>query len=451
MTMTLSRSSSPGTVNGNQSHNNGNGNGALATIVPEAEWSERLRKISSQDYDEEFRKEVERLQFNLRGAWRISKINEDFKLCPSYPRHFLVPTYITDETLQSVANFRSSRRIPVAVWRHRATGAIIARCSQPEVGWLGWRNNKDEELLQAFVNACAFDQGEQPNANQSMTMGDEITGRPTTLEWPKANVLKGSEVAESDVVIATNGSGFVNSASDAESMTSSSPEGSHEEVRMDKPKKMLIVDARSYASAVTNRARGGGCECIDYYPSAEIQFMNLANIHAVRKSFNSLRQLCASPPDMGSWLSNLEKTLWLQHLSGLLAASVTVSRTIDVEGRPVLIHCSDGWDRTPQIAATAQLCLDPYYRTVNGFKTLVEREWLSFGHKFGDRCGHGPNSIELNERCPVFLQWLDCVHQIHNQFPCSFEFSVGYLVSDLALTTCRTKTGELMRFHSIPN
>ncbi len=31
---------------------------------------------------------------------------------------------------------------------------------------------------------------------------------------------------------------------------------------------------------------------------------------------------------------------------------------------PVLIHCSDGWDRTTQVMALAQLMLDPYYRTI---------------------------------------------------------------------------------------
>ncbi|XP_059612654.1 myotubularin-related protein 4 isoform X4 [Phlebotomus argentipes] len=349
------------------------------------EWTGRLQKAGN--CDDDFRKEVDRLQFDLQGAWRISNVNADFKLCPSYPRYFLVPFCISDETLQSVANFRSSRRIPVAVWRHKTSGAIISRCSQPEVGWLGWRNSKDEQLLKAFVDACAFDRGEQQRKN------------------------------------GTTAPGSVSSES-----APSSPEGSHEEVRMDEPKKILIVDARSYTSAVTNRARGGGCECIEYYPSAEIQFMNLGNIHAIRKSFHALRQLCASPPDMNNWLGNLERTAWLQHMSGLLAASMTVCRTIEVNGRPVLVHCSDGWDRTPQIVATAQLCLDPYYRTVDGFRTLVEREWLSFGHKFADRCGHGPNSEDLNERCPVFLQWLDCIHQIHRQFPCSFEFSMGYLI-----------------------
>lgn len=61
--------------------------------------------------------------------------------------------------------------------------------------------------------------------------------------------------------------------------------------------KVLIVDARSYTTAVANRARGGGCECPEYYPSCDIQFMNLANIHSIRKSFHAVRQLCASDAD----------------------------------------------------------------------------------------------------------------------------------------------------------
>lgn len=106
------------------------------------------------------------------------------------------------------------------------------------------------------------------------------------------------------------------------------------------------MDARSYASAVTNRARGGGVECAEYYPSAEIQFMSLGNIHAIRKSFHSLRQLCASPPDNVNWFSLLERTMWLQHISALITASVNVCIAIEHQSRPVLIHCSDGWDRT---------------------------------------------------------------------------------------------------------
>ena len=47
-----------------------------------------------------------------------------------------------------------------------------------------------------------------------------------------------------------------------------------------------------------------------------------------------------------------------------------------------VVHCSDGWDRTSQTCAVAQLLLDPYYRTIQGYQALIEKDWLHFGHKF---------------------------------------------------------------------
>lgn len=42
-------------------------------------------------------------------------------------------------------------------FRHTGNGAVIVRCSQPEVGWLGWRSSEDEDLLKAISDACSFD------------------------------------------------------------------------------------------------------------------------------------------------------------------------------------------------------------------------------------------------------------------------------------------------------
>ncbi|XP_043288971.1 myotubularin-related protein 4 isoform X2 [Venturia canescens] len=350
--------------------------GYYAWSIEEVKDYPRLGKDNG-SYHASFNAEVERLGFNLHGTWRISQINKDYCICPSYPPQLLVPACIDDKKLGEVAKFRTSRRMPAVVWRHVNNGAVIARSSQPEVGWFGWRSPEDEDLLKALSDACSYDTGGES------IMTDATIGSTDTVE---------------DIVAPS------------------------------KTKKVLIIDARSYTTAVANRARGGGCECPDYYPNSEIQFMNLPNIHSIRKSFHAVRQLCASDVEQPNWLSLLEGTRWLQHMSDLLRAAVTVASAIERDGRPVLVHCSDGWDRTPQIVALAQILLDPYYRTMEGFQILCEREWLDFGHKFADRCGQTVGYEDPNERCPVFLQWLDCVHQLILQFKCSFQMSSAYIV-----------------------
>ncbi|XP_067556388.1 myotubularin-related protein 3 isoform X3 [Pseudorca crassidens] len=342
-----------------------------------------------------FKNEVERMGFDMNNAWRISNINEKYKLCGSYPQELIVPAWITDKELESVASFRSWKRIPAVVYRHQSNGAVIARCGQPEVSWWGWRNADDEHLVQSVAKACASD---------SRSSGSKLSTRNSPRDFPSAGDLSDVEFDSS-----------LSNASGAESLAV-------------QPQKLLILDARSYAAAVANRAKGGGCECPEYYPNCEVVFMGMANIHSIRRSFQSLRLLCTQMPDPGNWLSALESTKWLHHLSVLLKSALLVVHAVDRDQRPVLAHCSDGWDRTPQIVALAKLLLDPYYRTIEGFQVLVEMEWLDFGHKFADRCGHGENSDDLNERCPVFLQWLDCVHQLQRQFPCSFEFNEAFLV-----------------------
>ncbi|KAK6405930.1 phosphatidylinositol-3-phosphatase ymr1, partial [Oleoguttula sp. CCFEE 5521] len=39
------------------------------------------------------------------------------------------------------------------------------------------------------------------------------------------------------------------------------------------------------------------------------------------------------------------------------------------------------------VSAVAQVMLDPHYRTIEGFITLIQKDFLSFGHKFRDRNG----------------------------------------------------------------
>ena len=121
-------------------------------------------------------------------------------------------------------------------------GAVIARCSQPEVGWLGWRSPEDEALLHAIGMACALDSA---SATFKKQLVQEI-GRKTfqnghTDAVPNGDVAhNGADIADDDSI-------------------SSSESGAVEQRRV------LIVDARSYSAAVVNRAKGGGCECEGEY------------------------------------------------------------------------------------------------------------------------------------------------------------------------------------------
>eukprot|EP00768_Dysnectes_brevis_P008695 gnl/Dysnectes_brevis/8064_a14102_266.p1 GENE.gnl/Dysnectes_brevis/8064_a14102_266~~gnl/Dysnectes_brevis/8064_a14102_266.p1 ORF type:complete len:198 (+),score=72.35 gnl/Dysnectes_brevis/8064_a14102_266:145-738(+) len=98
-----------------------------------------------------------------------------------------------------------------------------------------------------------------------------------------------------------------------------------------------------------------------------------------------------------------------------------------------LTHCSDGWDRTSQLSSLAMFLLDPYYRTVDGFRVLVEKEWCSLGHMFATRCRHPHSSkakegYEESQVSPVFIQWLDAVRQVLGQHPHECEFNEDLLL-----------------------
>jgi myotubularin-related protein 6/7/8 len=242
----------------------------------------------------------------------------------------------------------------------------------------------------------------------------------------------------------------------------------------------LIIDARPTTNAMANTAKGAGTENMDNYKDAKKAYLGIDHIHTMRESLakvvEALRGVQVSGLD-GRSLEDasvgegdtslivldrdaLRRSGWLKHISTILEGTVLIVRNVHVNSSHVLIHCSDGWDRTSQLSSMAQVCLDPFYRTIRGFQILIEKDWVSFGHKFLDRCGHlssekfflapvesgssgsgaeaaqaffasvqnrfaSPN--HLREMSPVFHQFLETVRQVQRQFPERFEFNERYL------------------------
>jgi hypothetical protein len=149
-------------------------------------------------------------------------------------------------------------------------------------------------------------------------------------------------------------------------------------------KSYVIADARPQINAVANQAAGKGVENAAYYENANIIFLNIPNIHAVRKSLEMLDETVL---DETTFATRVEASGWLVNISKVLKGVMRIVHCVGFEDLSVVVHCSDGWDRTSQLTSLSMLLLDGYYRTIKGFIILIEKEWLSFGHKFEDRCG----------------------------------------------------------------
>ncbi|XP_075855651.1 phosphatidylinositol-3-phosphate phosphatase MTMR1 isoform X2 [Microcebus murinus] len=195
--------------------------------------------------------------------------------------------------------------------------------------------------------------------------------------------------------------------------------------------KLVIFDARQNSVADTNKAKGGGYESESAYPNAELVFLEIHNIHVMRESLRKLKEIVYPSIDEARWLSNMDGTHWLEYIRMLLAGSVRIADKIESGKTSVVVHCSDGWDRTAQLTSLAMLMLDSYYRTIKGFEAIIEKEWISFGHRFALRVGHGNDNHADADRSPIFLQFIDCVWQMTRQFPSAFEFNELFLITIL--------------------
>ena len=198
---------------------------------------------------------------------------------------------------------------------------------------------------------------------------------------------------------------------------------------------LIIYDCRPKLNAWVNKLKGAGYENIINYPDINIQilFCNIPNIHAVRSSFEKMLLNISYNNNEYSVISYLPNTLWYETIILILKSSFQIYNSIHKDKNTVLIHCSDGWDRTAQLSSTSQLLLDKYYRTLEGFIVLIEKDWLSFGHQFRYRNGFyssldTPTEITSeNQFSPIFIQWLDSVYQIMSQNYTKFEFNLNLL------------------------
>ena len=175
--------------------------------------------------------------------------------------------------------------------------------------------------------------------------------------------------------------------------------------------------------------------------------IEIHEVRHVKSSFKKVLKVCV-PSDLknsdntlgSTFLKDFVGTEWLKQLQKIMEIASLIVDLVDIRCSSVILSLEEGNDLVSQIISIAELCLDPFYRTFEGFRTLIEKEWLAFGHRFTRRSNLNAASVSSGF-APVFLQFLDVVHQIHSQFPLSFEFN-QYFIKFLAYhyISCRFRT-----------
>ncbi|KAI0989381.1 hypothetical protein GJ496_003593 [Pomphorhynchus laevis] len=369
----------------------------------------------------------DRVEENIHYNW-VSISNDG--LCPTYPKKVYVPKRSVDPSLKLVkecASFRSEGRFPVLSYYHRESNVALCRASQPLIGF---------------------------------------TGKSVADRIHLLNIADG--------------------------------------------KRLLIADLRPKLNALANRAQGKGYESERDYEFVDYKFYGLENIHVIRDAwyecfahlkqptklnifnrsqdrkeqsrssqYNFLTLLSSggafkrhnqefAPANMlvfsaiSKWHSHVYRLL---HVSNCLAKRMfsttsVITATNSVLGAEngrnnfgnILVHCSDGWDRTSQVCSLVQLMIDPFSRTISGFLRLIQKQWLDFGFKFGSRCqqtncfesratGDGDKDIyssneNSKEASPIWIQFLEALYQLMSCNLRSFEFTQDLLI-DLHEISCR--------------
>lgn len=151
-----------------------------------------------------------------------------------------------------------------------------------------------------------------------------------------------------------------------------------------------------------------------------LEVFNLTNIAPsiadIESAHKKLRDACR-PKDEDQTYNFVSRTgKWLNIVSQALKIVNDTAQTLLSDASVILIEDDDsGWNGV--VSSLIQLILEPHRRTIDGFESLISKEWiyLAGGHK------------DYTQPDILFTLFLDCSYQIYLQNTNEFEFTSEYL------------------------
>jgi hypothetical protein len=372
--------------------------------------------------------------------------NASFAVVPTYPAAIVVPSQSNTEVLKAAALRRVNGRLEALTYYFHRTGGCIVRCSQPTTvrdTLSRWTSTlaagagvsgppAPDGLLQLYRDAIAS------RAVETIDLRDRLAAF--------ANVFKGGGYSAASEFCAMHNIHAVRKSfaqlcdllqrNAAELATKAPPLGASLDPETVPGESQVFGPAATVADANKAIMRTNWLEMIVVLLQTALavarKVAGVSDLTGASVALPGGRMLLGGVA-AGVARSFEESSALLRSGGGHADVDGGVEQPpagIDLcsprQARVVVVHCSDGWDRTSQVCAVSQVLLDPYFRTIEGFCVLIEKEFVSFGHPFALRNEHCGGSS--TQAAPVFFQFLDAVRHLVRLFPANFQFTESFLL-----------------------
>lgn len=259
-----------------------------------------------------------------------------------------MPQQINDDELRQVAEFRSKHRIPVVSWLkydNRKNSVALLRSSQPLVGLTQKRNEKDENYLHTLFKINSVNSLDKLFIVDARPLVNAMANRTTGGGYESDDHYKDCEISFLNIhnihvmreslrkifdmamptAMAAAGGGVgagSNSASSQQQSTSMSTATNQNAANQN-----ATMNPNAHHRSISYGGNG----------NFGVNLNNSAN----NSNFQN---------DDKNFFVNLENSKWLEHIRSILNGVLKIVKLINVHQASVLVHCSDGWDRSAQVS-----------------------------------------------------------------------------------------------------
>eukprot|EP01133_Synstelium_polycarpum_P002362 gene2362-2691_t len=436
--------------------------------------------------------EATRLRLDMRRDWRVFEFGMKE---PIMPRRIAMPNLVGDDVLMAYAK-KSGHRIPVFSWIHPYKRALLFRVSVPmpqeprpilggslsSSGGIPMPSNGLSSSL--GISSSSDDVPSSPHKRRNeKTYSPLVSNRSLSKskkrensfsKLPIANLSDSFDIKLYQLLLNKDGvidtlslsTGSTGSNSLAPQTVRHSPGGSPKQSR------------DTSAIVFTNKLDAHFVPAVDQFKvstGSNILFLNVAARDELDTMWHELYRSVAMFDGSADVWRTIEDSDWIDSVRAVVQGSARVAHLLE-EGTSVLIKPGNDSPIAAQdvarISSLVQVLSDPYARTIEGFMSLIEKEWLAFSHVF---VGMANNSFasslrrdraygsvskgtavddkinqdlseSMSKKSPplfdaasdpstttrslstAFCQFIDAVWQVQRQFPFHFEFNEQFLV-----------------------